>query len=119
MKMTVKLEDIESLDGQKAEPIAKPKPAPAPVPQPAQPTPAIRTSKNTFDIRGKRVADAEYLLDKAISEATGSIWIIHGHGTGKLRQGVHAYLQQHPRVSHYEAAEQADGGSGVTVAHIS
>jgi DNA mismatch repair protein MutS2 len=119
MKMTVKLEDIESLDGQKAEPIAKPKPAPAPVPQPAQPTPAIRTSKNTFDIRGKRVADAEYLLDKAISEATGPIWIIHGHGTGKLRQGVHAYLQQHPRVSHYEAAEQADGGSGVTVAHIS
>ncbi|HEY9802995.1 MAG TPA: endonuclease MutS2 [Leptolyngbyaceae cyanobacterium] len=119
MKMTVKLEDIESLDGQKAEPIAKPKPAPAPVPQPAQPTPAIRTSKNTFDIRGKRVADAEYILDKAISEATGPIWIIHGHGTGKLRQGVHAYLQQHPRVSHYEAAEQADGGSGVTVAHVS
>ncbi|BAT52895.1 recombination and DNA strand exchange inhibitor protein [Nostoc sp. NIES-3756] len=118
MKMTVKLEDIESLDGQKAEPIAKPKPAPAPVAQPAQPTPAIRTSKNTFDIRGKRVADAEYLLDKAISEANGPIWIIHGHGTGKLRQGVHAYLQQHPRVSHYEAAEQADGGSGVTVAHV-
>lgn len=119
MKMTVKLEDIESLDGQKAEPVAKPKPAPAPVAQPAQPTPAIRTSKNTFDIRGKRVADAEYILDKAISEATGPIWIIHGHGTGKLRQGVHAFLQQHPRVSHYEAAEQADGGSGVTVAHVS
>ncbi|BAY63776.1 MutS2 family protein [Calothrix brevissima NIES-22] len=118
MKMTVKLEDIESLDGQKAEPTVKSKPAPAPVIPAAPPALAIRTSKNTVDLRGKRVADAELLLDKAISEAIGPIWIIHGHGTGKLRQGVHTYLQQHPRVSKYEAAEQVDGGSGVTVAYM-
>ncbi|MDZ8235596.1 MAG: endonuclease MutS2 [Nostoc sp. ChiQUE01a] len=118
MKMTVKLEDVESLDGQKAEPVVKPKPAPAAVTPPPQNVPAIRTSRNTVDLRGKRVADAELILDKAISEATGPLWIIHGHGTGKLRQGVHAFLHQHPRVKNYEAAEQADGGSGVTVAHI-
>ncbi|MDZ8026183.1 MAG: endonuclease MutS2 [Nostoc sp. DedQUE11] len=118
MKMTVKLEDVESLDGQKAEPVVKPKPAPAAVTPPPQNVPAIRTSRNTVDLRGKRVADAELILDKAISEATGPLWIIHGHGTGKLRQGVHAFLHQHPRVNNYEAAEQADGGSGVTVAHI-
>ncbi|GBE92118.1 endonuclease MutS2 [Nostoc cycadae] len=118
MKMTVKLQDIESLDGQKAEPIVKQKQTPAPTPPPPQAAPAIRTSKNTVDLRGKRVADAEIELDKAISEANGPIWIIHGHGTGKLRQGVHAFLQQHPRVSSYEPAEQADGGSGVTIAHI-
>ncbi|MBG1240305.1 endonuclease MutS2 [Nostoc sp. NZL] len=118
MKMTVKLQDVESLDGQKAEPIVKPKPAPAAVTPPPQSVPEIRTSQNTIDLRGKRVADAEYILDKAISEATGPVWIIHGYGTGKLRQGVHAFLQQHPRVKNYEPAEQADGGSGVTVAHI-
>ena len=118
MKMTVKLEDVESLDGQKAEPVVKPKPAPAVVTPPPQNVPEIRTSQNTIDLRGKRVADAEYILDKAISEATGPIWIIHGYGTGKLRQGVHAFLQQHSRVNNYEPAEQADGGSGVTVAHI-
>ncbi|MEH2280258.1 MAG: endonuclease MutS2 [Nostoc sp.] len=118
MKMTVKLEDVESLDGQKAEPVVKPKPAPAAVTPPPQSVPEIRTSQNTIDLRGKRVADAEYILDKAISEATGPIWIIHGYGTGKLRQGVHAFLQQHSRVNNYEPAEQADGGSGVTVAHI-
>ncbi|ACC78905.1 endonuclease MutS2 [Nostoc punctiforme] len=118
MKMTVKLQDVESLDGQKPEPIVKAKPAPAAVTPPAQSVPEIRTSKNTIDLRGKRVADAEYILDKAISEATGPIWIIHGYGTGKLRQGVHAFLQQHPRVNNYEPAEQADGGTGVTVAHI-
>lgn len=116
MKMTVTLEDIESLDGQKAEPAVKQKPAV--IPQPEQPAPAIRTSRNTVDVRGKRVADAEIILDKAISEATGPIWIIHGHGTGKLRKGVHAFLHQHPRVSHHQPAEQVDGGSGVTIAHI-
>ncbi|MCC5649366.1 endonuclease MutS2 [Nostoc sp. XA013] len=118
MKMTVKLQDVESLDGQKPEPIVKPKPAPAAVTPPPQNVPEIRTSQNTIDLRGKRVADAEYILDKAISEATGPVWIIHGYGTGKLRQGVHAFLQQHPRVNNYEPAEQADGGTGVTVAHI-
>lgn len=118
MKMTVKLEDIESLDGQKPEPVVKPKPAPAAVTPPEESAPAIRTSRNTVDLRGNRVADSEIILDKAISEATGPLWIIHGHGTGKLRQGVHAYLHQHPRVSHHEPAEQADGGSGVTIAHI-
>lgn len=118
MKMTVQLADIESLDGQKPEPVAKAKPAPAVVTPPTPAAPVIRTSKNTVDLRGKRVADSEFILDKAISEANGQIWIIHGHGTGKLRQGVHAYLQHHPRVSRYEAAEQADGGTGVTVAYI-
>ncbi|MEH2401243.1 endonuclease MutS2 [Nostoc sp.] len=118
MKMTVKLQDVESLDGQKAEPIVKPKPAPTVVTPPPQSVPEIRTSQNTIDLRGKRVADAEYILDKAISEATGPVWIIHGYGTGKLRQGVHTFLQQHSRVNNYEPAEQADGGTGVTVAHI-
>lgn len=117
-KMTVKLSDVESLDGQKPEPPTKPKPAPAPAPVMQQPTPAIRTSQNTIDLRGRRVADAELTLDKAISSASGPIWIIHGHGTGKLRQGIHAFLQHHPRVGRYEAAEPADGGSGVTIAYI-
>ncbi len=117
MKMTVQLQDIESLDGQKPESVVKPKTTPSVI-VPTSPVPAIRTSKNTVDLRGKRVADAEYILDKAISEAPGPLWIIHGHGTGKLKQGVHAFLQQHPRVTHYEPAEQSDGGSGVTIAHI-
>ncbi|MFQ4146972.1 endonuclease MutS2 [Chlorogloeopsis sp. ULAP02] len=122
MKMTVKLEDVESLDGKKAEPVIKEQKSKGEsrtveTPPPAT-APAIRTSQNTVDLRGRRVPDAEMILDKAISEATGPIWIIHGHGTGKLRQGVHAFLKQHPRVNRYEAAEQSDGGTGVTVAYV-
>lgn len=125
MKMTVSMEEVESLSGEKPakkEPIeptqnSKPKTqssSPDPTPPPA---PAIRTSRNTIDIRGSRVADAEPVLEKAIADANGAIWIIHGHGTGKLRQGVHAFLQQHPRIERYELAEQTDGGSGVTIAY--
>ncbi len=120
MKMTVTLEDVESLSGEKTQPRTKAKPAakPSPPPTPVENTPLIRTSKNTVDLRGRRVADSEIILDKAISEVDRAIWIIHGHGTGKLRQGVHAYLKQHPRISNYEAAPQNDGGTGVTIAYI-
>ena len=125
MKMTVKLEDIESLDGQKAESVPKrssPRSTPGAEAEPTvpaeQPALLIRTSQNTVDLRGSRVADAELVLERAIAEAQGPLWIIHGHGTGRLRQGVHALLQKHPRVSRYEPAEPADGGTGVTVAHI-
>ncbi|BAZ04348.1 endonuclease MutS2 [Calothrix sp. NIES-3974] len=122
MKMTVKLDDIESLDGQKPEPSGKETKVKENKTKtespPAATEPLIRTSRNTIDLRGKRVADAEYILDQAIAQAHRAIWIIHGHGTGKLRQGVHEYLRQHPRVSKYEPAEQADGGTGVTIAYI-
>jgi DNA mismatch repair protein MutS2 len=118
MKMTVSLADVESLQGEKAELPPKPKPAPPP-PTPAPPAPAIRTSRNTVDLRGSRVADAEVVLEKAINTAAaGPLWIIHGHGTGKLKKGVHEFLQRHPQVTRFEAAEQADGGTGSTVAYI-
>ena len=118
MKMTVPIADIESLTGEKVtkpQPEAKPKVAPPP--PPAAPMPIVRTDRNTFDIRGSRVSDAEIVLDKAISEAQTPIWIIHGHGTGKLRQGVHEFLKQHPRVQRFELADRADGGTGVTIAY--
>ncbi len=131
MKMTVKLEDIESLDGKKAQRSVKEQGKQGSTGAQehrstgaqenllaASSTPAIRTSQNTIDLRGSRVADAERVLDKAIAEASGPLWVIHGHGTGRLRQGIHNFLQQHPRVSHYQPAEPADGGSGVTVVYV-
>ncbi|MGC1528655.1 MAG: Smr/MutS family protein, partial [Phormidesmis sp.] len=62
--------------------------------------------------------EAESEIEVAIAQAKGPLWIIHGHGTGKLRRGVQEYLKLHPQVKSFEAAEQIDGGKGVTVAKI-
>ncbi|MGV2828705.1 endonuclease MutS2 [Myxosarcina sp. GI1(2024)] len=121
MKMTVSLGEIESLDGQKVEVPAKAKSPKATSTKPTTPSPVtVRTSKNTIDIRGSRVANAEVDLENAIASATesGVLWIIHGKGTGRLRQGVHEFLQRHPQVDRFELAPQNEGGSGVTIAYL-
>jgi DNA mismatch repair protein MutS2 len=120
MKMTVELQEIESLDGKKVEIITKPSPPPQPPSVAKSPPPLIQTSQNTVDIRGSRVAESEADLEKAIALATnyGLLWIIHGKGTGKLRQGVHEFLERHPQVSRYELAPQKEGGTGVTIAYL-
>lgn len=134
MKMTVKLGEIESLDGQKPETkaqlakaaaqaqalaTAKAKQAAS---EPAKPTPeiAIRTANNSIDLRGARVSDAEIEIDRALSKAVeyGVLWIIHGKGTGQLRRGVHDFLANHPQVSRFELASQKEGGAGVTVVYL-
>ena len=121
MKMNVGLLEIESLSGQKAE--AKPKETkkkPLAQTQPKKPAVLVRTSKNTLDIRGQRVANAEIEIDNAISRAieSGVLWIIHGKGTGRLREGVHEFLKRHSQVDKYELAPQKEGGSGVTIVHL-
>lgn len=131
MKMTVKLAEIESLDGQKPEftkrtQEQKNKPentqskTPNPTPKVEHPPIAIRTSQNTIDLRGMRVADAEREVNQSFSAAmeSGVLWIIHGKGTGQLRKGIHEFLESHALVSHYELASNADGGSGVTIAYL-
>lgn len=122
MKMTVSIGEIESLDGQKVE-VPKPKSAVAaqsPPTQKQKPPVAVRTSQNTIDLRGSRVTNAEVDLEKAIASATesGILWIIHGKGTGRLREGVREFLEQHPQVERFELAPQNEGGAGVTIAYL-
>lgn len=137
MKMTVSLTDIESLDGKKVEISEKPpanvrnssistKSSPSSpsqklsTPDTSKQLTSVRTSQNSVDIRGQRVHNAESALEKAISSATdmGVLWIIHGKGTGKLREGVQEFLKRHPQVNRFEIAPQNEGGSGVTIAYL-
>ncbi len=125
MKMSVALTDVESLTGEKVEIRKKEAGARsqkgATEVKPVVETPIIRTSQNTLDVRGSRVADAELKIDQALSAQNsvgGAVWIIHGHGTGKLRLGVQAYLQQHPLVDRFELATHEEGGAGVTIAYL-
>ena len=118
MKMTVDVTDIESLKGEKADPPEeKPRKQPF-VPPPVPDAPMVKTESNTVDLRGMRVSEAESVIEDAIAKARGPLWFVHGRGTGKLRHGVQEYLKRHPQVQSFEAAEQVDGGNGVTVAKI-
>ncbi|MCY7368290.1 MAG: Smr/MutS family protein, partial [Chamaesiphon sp.] len=121
MKMNVALADIESLTGEKADPL--PKKSGAKVSGKATTVAAvvaIRTSTNTVDIRGQRVANAEAEIERGIGKAyqSGIMWVIHGKGTGKLREGVHEFLSYHPQVDRFELAGEKDGGGGVTIAYL-
>lgn len=78
----------------------------------------IETSKNTLDLRGMRVEEAMYQLDMAISgrESGSILFIIHGMGTGVIKELVLQRLSKHGRVSRYEQANPMN--YGCTVAYI-
>ncbi|MFC4711823.1 endonuclease MutS2 [Planococcus dechangensis] len=79
-------------------------------------------TKMELDLRGERYEDAlsrvEKYLDDALLSNYHQVSIIHGKGTGALRQGVQQYLKKHPRVKSYRFGEAGEGGSGVTVAEL-
>ncbi|CAF1900402.1 hypothetical protein HID58_046645 [Brassica napus] len=78
----------------------------------------IQTSKNTLDLRGMRVEEAIYQLDMAVSgrESGSILFIIHGMGTGVIKELVLERLRKHSRVSRYEQANPMN--HGCTVAYI-
>jgi len=76
-----------------------------------------------LDMRGWRVEDAlseldTYLNDAALS-GVGSVRILHGKGTGALRQAVREQLLHHPLVKSFISAPPKEGGDGVTVVTLS
>lgn len=75
--------------------------------------------KLELDLRGERYEDALHLTEKYLDDALLSnyhrVSIIHGKGTGALRQGVQQFLKRHPRVKSYRFGEAGEGGYGVTV----
>jgi DNA mismatch repair protein MutS2 len=123
MKVSVSLADVESLTGEKPKIPTKlpklPKPAAA-AGVPLKDAILIRTERNTIDVRGQRVDSAVLEVDRAMNaaHASGLLWIIHGKGTGKLRQGIHEFLASHSQVLKLELASDTDGGAGVTIAHL-
>ncbi|WP_124058872.1 endonuclease MutS2 [Vaginisenegalia massiliensis] len=82
------------------------------------------TSKvqSTLDIRGQRYEEALYQLNQYLDTALLShhaiVTIIHGKGTGALRQGVKEALKKHPQVDHFEYSPPNAGGDGSTVVYF-
>jgi DNA mismatch repair protein MutS2 len=75
-----------------------------------------------LDLRGQRADDAleqlERYLDAAYLAGLPFVRIIHGKGTGKLRQAVRQALSNNPHVKRFEAGGDREGGDGVTVAKL-
>ena len=78
-----------------------------------------RTVASSLDIRGARVDEAlevvgRYLEDAALAGLDRAT-IIHGHGTGALRDAVRASAATHPLVKDARPGERGEGGDGATV----
>ncbi|WP_433595303.1 endonuclease MutS2 [Lysinibacillus xylanilyticus] len=78
--------------------------------------------KLELDLRGERYEDAiirtEKYIDDALLANYGRVSIIHGVGTGALRQGIQSYLKKHKRVKSFRFGEAGEGGLGVTVVEL-
>ena len=79
----------------------------------------MQTSDNTCDVRGLRADDAVSMatafLDRSLNEGRRIAFIIHGHGTGALREAVRRELKESPYVAQFRPGESGEGGDGVTV----
>ncbi|MFL0582232.1 endonuclease MutS2 [Solibacillus silvestris] len=78
--------------------------------------------KLELDLRGERYEEAlirtEKYLDDALLANYPRVSIIHGKGTGALRQGIQNFLKNHKRVKSYRYGEAGEGGFGVTVVEL-
>jgi DNA mismatch repair protein MutS2 len=75
-----------------------------------------------LNLIGKTTADAEYEIDRFLDDAyiasLPRVRIIHGFGTGALKNFVHHFLKGHPHVSKFAFAPPDQGGNGATIAEL-
>ena len=82
----------------------------------------IPSASREIKVIGLRVEEAIPLVDKAIDEAflagLKEMEVIHGAGTGRLRQAIRDHLGEHPLVRGFLPGGPGRGGNGVTVVEI-
>jgi DNA mismatch repair protein MutS2 len=95
--------------------------AAGPTGEEAQLAPA-RTSDATLDLRGMRVDDALSEVDRFVDDSLLAhrevVFVIHGHGTGALRDAVRVHLKMHAAVARWRPGQEKEGGDGITVAWL-
>ena len=85
-------------------------------------TPVGESPGMELDLRGQVTEEAlinmDQYLDRAFLARLPIVRIIHGKGSGVLRQVVRQELSKHPMISSYRSGEKGEGGDGVTVAKL-
>ena len=97
-------------------PVQKPK-------QKKQKVSYTKTLRSAFSMEcnviGERVNDALAIIDKYLDNAilanVSVVRLVHGVGTGALRNAIHTYLKKHPKVAEFRLGGQGEGGMGATV----
>ena len=81
-----------------------------------------RSVASSLDLRGARVEEALDALGRYLDDAglagLGSVTVIHGLGTGALRDAVRAAAADHPLVSAVRPGERGEGGDGATIVSL-
>ncbi|PSQ97618.1 MAG: endonuclease MutS2 [Bacteroidetes bacterium SW_9_63_38] len=116
MHMRVELDRLTKVGG----------PERAEEPQPTtsgESTMAALKASPSIDVRGQRVDEArqnvQYFLDDAIAAGLDTVEILHGKGTGALRESLHDLLRERSDISDYGKAPIEEGGAGVTKVRLS
>ena len=99
---------------------ARPRTPASTTPHPASiPGAQIQTRDATCDLRGLRVDDglamATSFLDRALNEGRDVVFLLHGHGSGALRDAVRKELARSRYVARFHGGDPDRGGEGVTV----
>jgi DNA mismatch repair protein MutS2 len=80
---------------------------------------APRSAERRLDVRGLRVEDllreVERFLDGLYAEGEPECLILHGHGTGALKQALRSHLSSSPYVASFRSGDRHEGGDAVTV----
>jgi len=117
-RMRVKRSELEQVAGKGPAP-AK---APASFSAAAKPESAAAAPAREVNVIGQRIEDAipqiEKSLDEALLAGAGHIRIVHGHGTGRLREAVREHFRAHPAVASLRAGEAREGGNGATIVEL-
>jgi DNA mismatch repair protein MutS2 len=79
----------------------------------------MQTHDTTCDLRGLRVDEAiskaVQFLDRSVRAKRDVAFLVHGHGTGALRESIRAELAKSPYVAYSRSGTHDEGGEGVTV----
>ncbi|MBV4418326.1 endonuclease MutS2 [Clostridium tyrobutyricum] len=82
----------------------------------------FKSVSSSVDLRGMDSIEASYTTDKYLDDAYMSglkeVVIIHGKGTGVLRNSINEMLKHHSHVKNYRLGEYGEGGTGVTVVEL-
>ena len=61
------------------------------------------------------IEEVDRAIDQSLSAGADSLRVVHGHGTGRLRNGLREYFRTHSAIASFRKADPAEGGDGATV----